>query len=44
MLSGSTEVVYSDGGEELIRKNETGHPIVSIEEMGENWYYVVTDY
>ena len=44
MLSGSMEVVYSSGGEDMIWKNETGHPIRSIEKLGANWYYVVTDY
>ena len=44
MLSGSIEIIYSTGGEELIRKNETGHPIIYIEKLKENWYYVETDY
>lgn len=44
MLSGSVELIYSTGGEELIRANETGHPIISIEKLKENWYYVITDY
>ena len=44
MLSGSMEVVYSSGGEDLIWKNETGHPIRSIKPLDEYWYYVVTDY
>ncbi len=42
--SGSIELMYSTGGEELIRANETGHPIISIEKLKDNWYYVVTDY
>ena len=44
MQSGSIELIYSTGGEELIRANETGHPIISIEKLKDNWYYVVTDY
>ena len=44
MLSGSIEIIYSTGGEELIRKNETEHPIIYIEKLKENWYYVETDY
>ena len=44
MLSGSVELVYSTGGEDLIRANESGHPITKIERLKENWYYVETDY
>lgn len=44
MLSGSIELVYSTGGEELIKANETGHPITKIEKLKDNWYYVITDY
>lgn len=44
MMSGSTELIYSTGGENLIRENENGHPIVSINKLKENWYYVKTDY
>ena len=44
MQSGSVQLIYSTGGEELIRDNETGHPIVSIDKLKDNWYYVVTDY
>ena len=44
MLSGSVQLIYSTSGEKLIWDNETGHPIVSIEKLKENWYYVVTDY
>ncbi len=44
MLSGSVELIYSTGGEERIRQNESGHPIVSIAELKEGWYYVITDY
>ena len=43
MLSGSVELIYSTGGEKLIRDNEVGYPIVSIEKVKDNWYYVVTD-
>lgn len=44
MLSGSMELVYSTGGEALIRANENGHPITTVEQLKDNWYYVVTDY
>lgn len=44
MQSGSVQLIYSTGGEELIRDNETGHPIVSIDKLKDDWYYVVTDY
>lgn len=44
MMSGSKEVIYSTGGEELIRSNETGHPITDITKLKDNWYYVETDY
>lgn len=44
MQSGSTELIYSTGGKELIKDNEGGHPIVSIEKLKDNWYYVITDY
>ncbi len=44
MLSGSRIVVYSDGGEYLIRKNEGGHPITKVQKLGDEWYYVETDY
>ena len=44
MLSGSIELIYSSGGEELIKANESGHPITRIENLKGNWYYVETDY
>ena len=44
MMSGSYEVMYSTGGEELIKDNESGHPIRSIEKLKDKWYYVGTDY
>ena len=44
LLSGSVELIYSTGGEHLIKENEDGHPIVSIDKLKDNWYYVVTDY
>lgn len=44
MQSGSVQLIYSTDGEELIKDNETGHPIVSIDKLKNNWYYVVTDY
>lgn len=37
-------MVYSTDGENLIRANETGHPIVSIDKLKDNWYYGVSDY
>ena len=43
-LSGSEELMYSSGGEEMIYKNRTGHPIKSINKIKDNWYYVITDY
>ena len=42
--SGSTELIYSTGGEELIKANETGHPISKIEKLKDSWYYVEIDY
>lgn len=42
--TGSVELIYSTGGEKLIKDNETGHPIVSIKKLEDNWYYVETDY
>lgn len=44
MLSGSVQLVYSTGGEQLIRFSDIEHPIVSIDKLKDNWYYVVTDY
>lgn len=44
MQSGSAELIYSTGGEKIIETNETGHPIISIEKLKDNWYYVITDY
>ena len=44
MLSGSIKVIYSTGGEDLIKNNEKGHPIIKIEKLKDNWYYVETDY
>ena len=40
MNSGSLELVYSSGGEELIRANEF---VVNMEHLKENWYYVETN-
>ena len=42
--SGSTQLMYSTGGEELIKVNETGHPITKIEKLKDKWYLVTTDY
>lgn len=44
MQSGLVQLIYSTGGEKLIRDNEAGHPIVSVDKLKDNWYYVVTDY
>lgn len=44
MLSGSVELIYSTGGEALIRATQSGHPITKIEKLKENWYYVEMDY
>ena len=44
MLSGSVYLVYSTGGEKMIRNSEIEHPIVGIDKLKDNWYYVVTDY
>ena len=44
MQSGSVQLIYSTGGEQLIIDNETGHPIVNVDKLKDNWYYVVTDY
>lgn len=44
MMSGDIQLIYSDGGEKLIKENETGHPIIRIDKLKDNWYYVKTDY
>ena len=44
MLSGSVQLVYSTGEEEIIMSSEIEHPIVSIDKLKDNWYYVVIDY
>lgn len=44
MLSGSHQLIYSTNGEKLIKENETGHPIISVKNLKDNWYYVKTDY
>ena len=44
MQSGSVQLMYSTGGEKLIKDNENGHPIINIEKLKDNWYYVETDY
>ena len=38
---GAIEVIYSSGGEELIRANVYG--IERIEKLKDDWYYVITD-
>jgi hypothetical protein len=37
-------LIYSTSGEELIKANESGHPIIDIKHLNNNWYYVETDY
>ncbi len=44
MMSSSYMVIYASGGEDMVLQNETGHPIVSLEQLGENWFYVETEY
>ena len=44
ILSGSIKVIYSNGGEDLIKSNEEGHSITKIEKLKHNWYYVEMDY
>ena len=44
MQSGSVQLIYSTGGEQLIIDNETGHSIVNVDKLKDNWYYIVTDY
>lgn len=44
ILSGSTQVIYTTGGEELIRSNELGQSITSITKLDDAWYYAITDY
>lgn len=44
MQSGSLELIYSTGGEELIRENENGHTITKIEKLKDKWYLVTTKY
>ena len=36
--------MYSSGGEEKIRKNESDKNKKKIELLKDNWYYVETDY
>lgn len=43
MNSGLLELVYSSGGEELIRAHEFTINIESIEQLKEHWYYVETN-
>lgn len=40
MSSGSVTLIYSDDGEKLINEIESGHPIVKIDKLKDNWYYV----
>ena len=43
MNSGSLELIYSSGGEELIRAKEFTINIDNIEQLKEHWYYVETN-
>ena len=43
LLSSSTQLIYSTGGEELIKENH-GYPLLKINKLKDNWYYVITDY
>lgn len=43
-MSGSTKLMYSDRGEEMIIKNAWKNEIKSILKLDENWFYVVTNY
>lgn len=43
MMSGSFELIYSSGGEELIRAKEFTINIDNIEQLKEHWYYVETN-
>ena len=44
ILSGSIEVIYSTGGEELIKSYLKDYTITDIEKLKDNWYYVETGY
>lgn len=44
MLSGSDEIIYASGGEQMIWDNESEHPIRIVRPLGGNWFYVATDY
>lgn len=44
LLSGSIELIYSSTDENLIYRNESGHPIDKIIKLKEHWYYVETNY
>lgn len=44
MQTGSCQLMYSSGGEDMIKENETGHKIKEIDHFKDNWYYVETDY
>ena len=43
MLSGSLCLVYSSGGEEMIRASKEGPYITRLEQMKDTWYYMETD-
>ncbi len=43
MLSGSVQVIYSTGGEELMRSRMGTHELSRIDKLKENWYYVEMD-
>ena len=40
LLSGSVQVIYSTGGENLIRDHTQTHEISKIEKLKKDWYYV----
>ena len=43
-FSGNVELIYSTGGDELIKKHSFEDDKVRIKKLKENWYYVVTEY
>lgn len=46
LSSTTTEIIYSTGGEELIKNNKiwNTNPIESIIKIEENWFYVITNH
>lgn len=43
-MSGSTKLMYSNRGEELIRENAWVDEIKTITKLNEKWFYIVTNY